>query len=86
MAFMASWTSAFMRADVTVPPEATLFSAASATLMAATAACSRETAAAWSPAEQKDAPAGMPSGLTEYGPQIAAMLSRYVKPGVKVGV
>lgn len=36
--------------------------------------------------KQKDMPAGMPSGLTEYGPQIAAMLSRYVKPQVKVGV
>ena len=36
--------------------------------------------------KQKDAPAGMMSGLTEYTPQIQAMLSRYVRPRIKVGV
>lgn len=36
--------------------------------------------------KQKDAPVGMMTGIGDYGPQIAAMLSRYVKPGVKVGV
>jgi len=34
--------------------------------------------------KQKDAPVGL--ALSEYGPQIAAMLSRYVRPRVKVGI
>ena len=36
--------------------------------------------------KQKDAPVGMMSGLSDYDAQISAMLSRYVKSQVKVGM